>query len=692
MAEQKTALSYTILQCLVFAQLAFMVSGQCSGTETFEKVTRTTVRGITGIPLFSNAGNTVTSDCLSRCRQSRSCSGFLLNYDRESCFRLDRVAYSSGAALQPTLEPINFFEKICITASPCGKDWMLERVVGFEIEGYDDIVLNNVPDRLKCAELCIREKGLQCRSAEYHTRDNVCRLSRQDRRTQPLSFRPASPHVMYIENQCAPATQQQQCEFEEFPAQDLGHGDKQIAVRSKEECLQACESEAAFNCRSFAWYERAGVCRLSGDDLVSAGPSALGDLPGATWMQRSPCLDLELGCTVDAMTVHLNTPEPFRGRLFSRDFPGSCQSRDVGRTDTTLTIKFNDPECGVVNEGDGVYSNVVVVQHHPVIQRRGDKAIKLMCLFETTNKTVTDSFNFIVDNSINAGVATAIVNATAPSPRIRLRIVDRLGRDINGARLGEELFLRLELDDDSVYGILARNLVAKSGDNANSIILLDERGCPDDPAIFPSLQPLPGSKSLQGKFEAFKFSEDQVVRFQVNVQFCLEECKPAQCGNILSYGRRRRSVGEGGIVTLGGEYSLIGGEIQLEDDHDDPPEDDHDTIYHEMPLQKEIIVDSETVKPLRAGLLPEETDAHRLAELVCTSREVVIAALVSGAILQVCIILTAIMCVFGRRRKEAPKESRMSTLTLSRGVRSPYTTTSDDSVNTLKSLRTSLRD
>ncbi|ROT64144.1 hypothetical protein C7M84_017930 [Penaeus vannamei] len=432
---------------------------QCSGTETFEKVTRTTVRGITGIPLFSNAGNTVTSDCLSRCRQSRSCSGFLLNYDRESCFRLDRVAYSSGAALQPTLEPINFFEKI---SSPCGKDWMLERVVGFEIEGYDDIVLNNVPDRLKCAELCIREKGLQCRSAEYHTRDNVCRLSRQDRRTQPLSFRPASPHVMYIENQCAPgeasaalepflpteapsalppptATQQQQCEFEEFPAQDLGHGDKQIAVRSKEECLQACESEAAFNCRSFAWYERAGV--------------SLGDLPGATWMQRSPCLDsvhpppplstVELGCTVDAMTVHLNTPEPFRGRLFSRDFPGSCQSRDVGRTDTTLTIKFNDPECGVVNEGDGVYSNVVVVQHHPVIQRRGDKAIKLMCLFETTNKTVTDSFNFIVDNSINAGVATAIVQRRRrPLPRIRLRRgpvgVDRApgGENIKAARQG----------------------------------------------------------------------------------------------------------------------------------------------------------------------------------------------------------------------------------------------------------------
>ena len=77
-----------------------------------------------------------------------------------------------------------------------------------------------------------------------------------------------------------------------------------------------------------------------------------------------------------------------------------------------------------------------------------------------------------------------------------------------------------------VYGILARNLVARSGDNSDSIVLLDDRGCPADPAIFPSLQPIPNSRSLQGKFEAFKFSEDQVVRFQVNVQFCLEECRP----------------------------------------------------------------------------------------------------------------------------------------------------------------------
>ncbi|XP_069173940.1 uncharacterized protein [Procambarus clarkii] len=675
-----------VLHLLAITHLATRTSGQCRATETFEKVTRATLDGVEGSPLFASSGNTVTEGCLASCRSLETCSSFVVNYEREACFS---VKTDSTARLLPVDQRLNYFQKLCISAPACGKAWMLERVVGFEVEGYDDLVLTNVPSRLKCAELCVGERNLQCRSAEYHERDGVCRLSRQDRRTQPLSFRPASPDVHYIENQCAGIPEVQQCEFEELPQQDMGHGDVQISVSTVAECQHACETEATFNCRSFTWFERAGVCRLSGDDMVSAGPSAVVPLPGAVFHQRTSCLDLRLECSVDAMKVLLHTAEPFRGRLFSMDFPTSCQSNDKGRTDTSLIIKFRDPECGVMEEGSGVYSNVIVVQHHPVIQRRGDKAIKLLCLFETGNKTVTDSYNFIVDFP-GSGVATAIVNATAPTPRIRLRIVDRDGNDITGARLGEELYLRLELDSDSVYGILARNLVAKSSDNSDSIVLLDERGCPVDPVIFPSLQLVPGSRSLQGKFEAFKFSEDQVVRFQVNVQFCLEECRPAQCGPIVSYGRKRRGLTkEVGLLTLGGKLSLHGGEVTLETDAE---EVDPDTIYHEMPLQKEIIVNSNTVKPLRTGLLPEETDARRLAQLVCTSREVLIAIIVSAVILQVCIVLVAIMCVCARRRKTPAKEHRVVS-TFSRGVRSPYPlTTSENSANTLKSLRTSLRD
>lgn len=50
---------------------------------------------------------------------------------------------------------------------------------------------------------------------------------------------------------------------------------------------------------------------------------------------------------------------------------------------------------------------------------------------------------------MTGAVATAVVNATAPSPKIRLRIVDRDGNDVSGVKLGDELYLRLDLDEES---------------------------------------------------------------------------------------------------------------------------------------------------------------------------------------------------------------------------------------------------
>ena len=64
---------------------------------------------------------------------------------------------------------------------------------------------------------------------------------------------------------------------------------------------------------------------------------------------------------------------------------------------------------------------------------------------------------------------------------------------------------------------------------------------------------------MQGKFDAFKFADDVVVRFQVNVQFCLQECLPVQCDNsrhadseslktTRSWGRRRRRDVENSVM------------------------------------------------------------------------------------------------------------------------------------------------
>lgn len=107
------------------------------------------------------------------------------------------------------------------------------------------------------------------------------------------------------------------------------------------------------------------------------------------------------------------------------------------------------------------------------------------------------------------------MNATARSPDIRLRISDRNGQDITGARLGDQLYLWIEADDESVFGIFAHDLIAKSGKGDESIILIDDNGCPTDPIIFPALEKVKGRRALQGRFDAFKFADDVVVRFQV---------------------------------------------------------------------------------------------------------------------------------------------------------------------------------
>ena len=48
---------------------------------------------------------------------------------------------------------------------------------------------------------------------------------------------------------------------------------------------------------------------------------------------------------------------------------------------------------------------------------------------------------------------------------VRLRITTDRGEDVTGTRLGEKLFLRIEMDSASIFGMFARNLRALRGDS-----------------------------------------------------------------------------------------------------------------------------------------------------------------------------------------------------------------------------------
>ena len=357
-------------------------------------------------------------------------------------------------------------------------------------------------------------------------------------------------------------------------------------------------------------------------------------------------------------------------------------------------------------------SAVVVVQHHPVLQRKGDKAVQLYCYFTTQDKLVTNSYDVLadtVDGGIGISTPSTVVNATAASPGVRLRIVTENGEDISGTRLGEKLVLTIEVDQQSQFGIFAKNLRAISGDNVDSIKLLDDRGCPSDPTIFGGLVKLENSNNLRGTFEAFKFSESSVVRFEVSVQFCVGDCKPVDCGSgIQSYGRRRREAGA--MATAAPFRDTSSATLPSLPTTDNKLEPfarklvfdsslGQEVIEGVSDLSKEIYVETgTTIDRIRDpyGLGEEEE------EMVCTTMTVVIAASAGVVLLQISILTTCLLCLYMTRQpKHRQQPQPQYEVREGPGLYHDnlgYRSTSRQSAmslysdKTLQSLRTSLRD
>lgn len=146
-------------------------------------------------------------------------------------------------------------------------------------------------------------------SGEYDYASQQCRISSEDRRSQPSAFRVApTSSIDYFENQCATVPQPTLpngnalsqsspmpvgCDFERYENLDIRRADLIRTAFSMEQCKSLCEATRAFVCRSFTYAPATSQCWLSSDDMlaVTNGISGLDSHGGATYFQRSHCLD-----------------------------------------------------------------------------------------------------------------------------------------------------------------------------------------------------------------------------------------------------------------------------------------------------------------------------------------------------------------------------------------------------------------
>lgn len=82
--------------------------------------------------------------------------------------------------------------------------------------------------------------------------------------------------------------------------------------------------------------------------------------------------------------------------------------------------------------------------------------------------------------------------------------------------------------------VRAGHLVASSGDGRYTTVLLDHRGCPPDPLIFPALTPHPdpGVNALSAVFKAFRFPSSPILRFSLVLTFCETACVPVSIDDL----------------------------------------------------------------------------------------------------------------------------------------------------------------
>ncbi|XP_047102683.1 uncharacterized protein LOC124721659 [Schistocerca piceifrons] len=485
----------------------------------------------------------------------------------------------------------------------CLRPWAFERVPNKMIRGLDNALIYT-STKEACQAACLNEDRFICRSLEYNYVTLQCHLSESDRRTtgQYVQFVDAQG-VDYFENLCLKSNQA--CKGNrQYISPRIGvsddkvaqyaslhyYVDKELQVNSEAACRLACEIESEFLCRSFLYQGppigSAYNCRLFHLDhkTLPDGPStylkaerplidngerigsyyenacekssnpSLETLPVVFDTTEDPsvnnqsrtdincdktgtCYDVSVNCKDTRIAVQVRTNKPFNGRIYALGRSETCnidvQNSNLFRLDLTMSGQ----DCNTQSV-TGVYTNTVVLQHHSVVMTKADKIYKVKCTYDMSSKNITFGMMPIRDPEM-----ISITSAPeAPPPRIR--ILDSRGREVETVRIGDKLTFRIEIPDDTPYGIFARSCVAMAKDSKSTFQIIDDEGCPIDPSIFPAFTP--DGNGLQSVYEAFRFTESYGVIFQCNVKYCLGPCEPAVCEwgheSVESWGRRKRSI------------------------------------------------------------------------------------------------------------------------------------------------------
>jgi PAN domain len=198
--------------------------------------------------------------------------------------------------------------------------WPLLRIPGSSLIGRGYLTINKLVTRRECIERCLFERSFKCRSVSFQIsiRNNMarmgftnilnnlilgrCILSRDDKNTEPDSFRVAQVNDEYIENQCHVVTNGAEeqflddvCAYEHYPESALVYAEHEYIGLNDRECQEKCFKEKFFFCKGLTYQKMDRIdnsrCYIHSEDVISMGPRAVISMRNSYYMKRVQCLN-----------------------------------------------------------------------------------------------------------------------------------------------------------------------------------------------------------------------------------------------------------------------------------------------------------------------------------------------------------------------------------------------------------------
>lgn len=297
---------------------------------------------------------------------------------------------------------------------------------------------------------------------------------------------PANALVDYLENNCI-YEPNKMCEFRKIQNNILKTVDSIYQdVASLEECKQKCLN-APYRCYSFDYGDTSErVCRTSHLDqasLMSVKDPYL-EVVGAITYELASCFNVTIQCRAREMVAQVSSSKMFRGKIYVKSRPTSCQNDVRESLHFELAMKYHDDACDVrsgSNHDRGVFSNDIIIQHHDRIVTTQDVGLSVYCQYDLGNRSITNNVDLAIErfeeplaaaaalmesktpnssqssskpSSGGGGGAgsssltiTSLATTVVRSPNVTMRITNMNGQPVSSATVGDRLALLFEINE-----------------------------------------------------------------------------------------------------------------------------------------------------------------------------------------------------------------------------------------------------